>query len=392
MIKLYSPLQPISRLLKRIPFNQWCVILSIIVLTGCKEAYVPAIPDHNNNILVVEGTINTGADSTIIKLSRMVGLSGKKTINPEIGAVVSVESESNERYVLLERQKGTYAAPPLNLNAGKKYRLSIKTLKGASYLSEFVQSKSAPPIDSLTWDLKDNGVHFYVNTHDEQNNTTYYRWEYTETWVFFANNFSMFKFNGETVVPRDMEKDNVFQCWGTEQSNSIFLGSSAKLSKDVISQQPIAFVPSFSEKFSEKYSVEIRQYALTKEAYEFWENLKKSTESLGSIFDAQPSELTGNIYNVTDVSEPVVGYISAGTVQKKRIFVARQQLPAWLPKQFYNCPSPDTVFYKDVKNYFTGHPGEMPLEELDGFGYAKASKKCGDCTLRGVNKKPIFWQ
>lgn len=393
MINFYNNALDNVQLMTRIESAKfWFLAFGLLTFMSCKEPYTPVVADQNKNILVVEGTINTGADSTVIKLSRMTALSGKKVIVVESGATVSIESETNEKFSLPEKQKGTYAAAPLNLNPTKKYRLSIKTTKGASYLSDFVQSKSPPPIDSLNWELKDDGVHVYVNTHDDQDKTRYYRWEYAETWIFFANYFSLFKWNGSAIVQRNMDTENVFQCWGNEKSSSIYLGSSTKLSKDVIFKQPVGFVPSRSEKFSEKYSILVKQYALTKEAYEFWESLKKNTESLGSIFDAQPSQLTGNIHNVADPNEPVVGYISAGAIQQKRIFITRQQLPSWLPQQFYRCELPDTVFYKDVKAHFTTYPNSIPLEELDGIGFSKSVKPCADCTLRGTNKRPIFWQ
>lgn len=393
MTSFYNNTWQYTQLMTRINLTKfWFLALGILTFMSCKEPYTPILPDQNSNILVVEGAINTGADSTIIKLSRMTALSGKKVLAVESGATVSVESETNERFLLVEKPKGTYAAASLNLNPTKKYRISIKTVNGKSYQSDLVQSKSPPPIDNLNWELKNDGVHIYVSTHDDEDKTRYYRWEYAETWVFFANYFSTFKWNGSAIVQRDMSTEGIYQCWGNEKSSSIYLGSSTKLSKDVIFQEPVGFIPSKSEKFSEKYSILVKQYALTKEAYEFWENLKKNTETLGSIFDAQPSQLTGNIHNVADPNEPVVGYISAGAVQQKRLFISRSELPSWLPEQLYKCEPPDTVFTKDIKAYFTTFPNAVPLEELDGIGFSKSIKTCTDCTLRGTNKRPIFWQ
>ena len=72
-----------------------CILILIISVMGCKKPYAPAIVAANNNYLVVEGVINPGPDSTIIKLSRSVNISNKITANPLPGATVVIESDQN---------------------------------------------------------------------------------------------------------------------------------------------------------------------------------------------------------------------------------------------------------------------------------------------------------
>lgn len=376
--------------LKRLPF-----LFFILALFSCKEAYKPETTSVNSNILVVEGFINTGADSTIIKLGRTVILAQKNSIKVESGATIFVESDANEKYLLKEEKPGRYASPNLNLNPSKKYRLNIKTAKGSNYLSSFVIAKISPPIDSLNWKAKADGIYIYANTHDVNNGSHYYRWDFIDTWKFSPKFFSSIKWNGKEIVDRNMYDDNIAICWANGTSNDIILESSAKLGKDVISQKPIAIVRPGSEKTMMKYSILVRQYVLTKEAYDFWENLRKNTESLGSIFDAQPSELTGNITSVTNPAEPVIGYISAGTTQEKRIFIDREEVPNWPTQYPSSCVVPDTIPVRQAGNYFSSGtlvPIAPYLVENVLVGYLVSSKLCGDCTIRGTSKQPSFWQ
>jgi len=81
----------------------------------------------------------------------------------------------------------------------------------------------------------------------------------------------------------------VFSCFAGDVSSNIILGSTATLAQAVISRTPITQVASTSEKLESKYSILVNQYALTNDAYTFWQNLRTNTEQLGSIFDAQPS-------------------------------------------------------------------------------------------------------
>jgi hypothetical protein len=329
-----------------------------------------------------------------------------------------VQGDQNTSYPLIQKGNGTYACTGLNLDNAHKYRLSIKTANNKQYLSDYIPVLNSPPIDSVSFDTRGTvfgtGLNVFVSAHDPSNKVKYYRWEYQETWVFHANFASLFKSNGDTVLGRDLLNDNITDCWQSDSSSTIVLGSSAKLSQNVIFNNPIISIPSTSEKISSQYSILVRQYAVTPEAYIFYSNLKKNTEQLGSIFDALPTENEGNIHCITDPSEPVVGYLSVGSTVSQRIFVDRHQLPDWKTIPFYSdcvlafgdapcCyyvfpPGPPNQVAAYI-NYNTnnnpdplipvdaiGRPGQPPI------GYTAAERKCVDCTLRGSNKRPSFWK
>ena len=372
----------------------WFVTLGIIFVS-CTKPYMPEVTTINNNLLVVEGHINVGSDSTIITLSRTQLISDKNKNRPEIGAVVTVESDANDKYVLPEKSPGKYAAPALNLSVTKKYRLSIRTTKSVTYLSDFVEAKITPPIDSLNYQVMQNGVQLFVNTHDDDNQSIYYRWNYTETWEFFSAYYSFLIWKGNTMQQRDIINNDISRCWGTNSNSPITLGSTAKLGRDIVYNGPLTFLNSDSEKLSSKYSILVRQYALTKDAYEFWEELKKNTESLGSIFDPQPSQIGGNIHNVANANEPVIGYVSAGTFQEKRIFILKDKLPPWRTTAPFDCLIPDTVLVPNFKAAFESGLSVPLIEVVNANGnpgVAAGPRACVDCTLRGTNKRPTFWQ
>src|ERR1700744_2145899 len=318
------------------------LILLAVIAAGCKKPFDPVVLSTSNSYLVVEGVINSGSDSTFIKLSHTVKLSDKTTASPELNATVAVEGDQNTSYPLTETGNGNYSCAGLNLDNSHKYRLSIKTSNGKQYLSDYVDVVNSPPIDSISYDTQGTnagpGLNVYTNTHDANNKARYFRWDYQETWMFNSNFLSAFKSNGDTVLARDMINDNIYTCWLSDTSSTILLGSSAKLSQNVIVNNPITAVASTSEKVGLEYSILVRQYALTVDAYNFYTNLKKNTEQLGSIFDAQPSEISGNIHSVSSPTEPVIGYISVGSTTTKRIFILKRNLPAWSAIPFYsNC-------------------------------------------------------
>lgn len=381
------------------------IILFSYLSFGCTKPYNPKVVASPNNYLVVEGVINTGADSTIIKLSRTVNVNAASTINPVPDATVVIQDDQNQSYGLQSLNNGYYTSPALNLSLTNKYRLSIATTDGKVYVSDYVKPVASPSIDSVGFIIKNNGLQIYVNTHDPQNATHYYRWDYTETWQFHADYNSQYISNGTQIVPRTPAQ-NIYECYRNSISNNILLGSSAKLSEDVIYQAPITLIPPTSEKIEQRYSILVKQYALTQDAYNYFQLLKQNTEELGSIFDAQPSQLTGNIHCTTDATLPVIGYISAGSVQQKRIFVNAMQLPGnWKPTYPYNC-SIDTAWFSDphqngindVGQYLIPIPNSnIPLylfyiKGAGPFGYVYSDVTCVDCTIRGTLTKPVFWQ
>jgi hypothetical protein len=394
-------------------------LIFILVVADCKKPYAPPIIVAANNYLVVEGTINSGTDSTFIHLSLTTNLSSKVTVGPVLHAVVTVESDQNNSYQLKEKKNGYYVSAGLNLDNAKKYRLRMiitTVVSSKQYLSDFVPVVNTPPIDSVNFAVAENGVGIYANTHNPKNNTRYYRWDYKETWIFHSAFHSLYKSDGHGIFLRDLLADDIYKCWQSDTSSTIILGSSAKLVSDIIINNPVTFIASSSEKLGTEYSIMVRQYALTGDAYKFWQNLKKNTEQLGGIFDAQPSQISGNIHCVTEPSEPVVGYVSAGTYTTTRIFIRNPQLPRWNTENNYVQCQADTFLYRYTPpgtrdtinqvtpafNYLNGnnHPKYplIPINELGlpgqivPYGYTGSSRECVDCTVRGTNKQPAFWK
>jgi hypothetical protein len=371
-----------------------CGIVASLAL-GCSKPYKPAIVASNNNYLVVEGNINTGTDSTTIQLSRTTNIASGITSKPELNATVIIQDNQNGSYSLTSKGNGAYTSALLTLDPTRMYRLNITTSDKNIYVSDYVPAKTSPSIDSVGYKIESNGVQIYVSTHDPNNATHYYHWNYNETWEFHVKYPSSYISNGTSVVPRQADQ-NVYQCWGNDIASDIELGSSAKLSQDVIYQNPLIFIPSTSEKIEIRYSVLVKQYAMTTDGYNYYNLLKQNTEELGSIFDAQPSTLTGNIHCTTNVALPVIGYVTAGTYAQRRIYINYTQLPGWITQYPYDCETPDTVKYVDINKLLPLPNPNVILYEVDNkqginVGYLVSDPECADCTIRGTTVQPGFW-
>ena len=366
---------------------------------SCRKPYNPPAINAPGSYLVVEGVINAGSDSTTIMLSKTVSLSSTPTVAPVTGAIVTVLRDDNISYPLAETGNGNYASPGLNLDNTHQYRLNIKTTDGQQYQSDPEPVLITPPIDSVGFNIvsqPSTGIQIYANTHDPSGAVKYYRWSYTENWEFNAYYPSSYISNGTAIVPRTLGQQ-VSPCYSSDVSSNIVLGSSAKLSQAVINHSPITFLSSTSEKIEDRYRILVNQYALSGDAYSFWESLRTNTEQLGSIFDAQPSTSPGNIHCVNNPAEPVLGYISVCTVTTRTLFLYNYNLPAWVPTYPYQCEQ-DTAYF-GTGNYIAlveGTTSELATSQLTKqgvvVGYLFSSPPCADCTIRGTINPPPFWQ
>ena len=123
------------------------------MLFACKEQYtLPPNVTGKHNFLVVEGYINVGQDTTFIRLTHSRGLNDTAELIAETGANLTVESDAGGNYPLTEQGGGNYYVPFIAGSNDAKYRLVINTGDGKKYASEFVQSKIAPAIDSISWE------------------------------------------------------------------------------------------------------------------------------------------------------------------------------------------------------------------------------------------------
>ncbi len=372
------------------------IIFLLFFFTGCKKEYNPPVLLAPNNYLVVDGFINLNANGiTTIILSRSRNLADTVVNIPEKNAQVIIQDNSGGSYTLFDAaNSGNYTGPSLNLSLANKYRLKIITSDGHQYLSDFVSAKKSPPIDSLTWE-QNKDVMIYVNSHDPANNTIYYKWDFIETWEYHSRIENFWGERNGRIFFLD-PTTQMHKCWTTANSSTVITGTSVALSQDVISHIPITTIIKDEERIKIRYSILVRQIPLIQEAYNYWQIIQKNSQQLGTLFDLQPAQLTGNIHPITNPAEPVIGFISAVATTEKRLFINNSQLTDW-------SPLVTGVLCDQIT---------LPTDPLDPFAYnyqdtiyapfffsgssptflILTRKECIDCRVKGGSTiKPLFW-
>jgi hypothetical protein len=367
----------------------------MLLLTGCIEEFDPP-SEGFENLLVVEAFLTNESEPFEVKLSRTMPLDTIIWI-PETGAQVSISNGSGEEYGLEEVNEGIYRfLGNLNARIGESYQLHLKTSNGYSYVSDPVTMCDTPPIDSVTWKYEKMptgdvmGVQIYVNTHDPGNNTWYYRWQWKETWIFYTPSPAVIYWEDGLIKPMT-EKTNA--CWKTGRSTDILIGTSKNLNQDIIYDFPLYSADNTTDRFNNRYSTNVKQYAMSEESYHYWQELKKVTENLGTLFDPQPSSIYGNIHNVNNENEIVLGYFDASAVREKRIFISSFDLPSTMrgPDDFSSCEEELVGYYNINEMVLDGWLLVNKEIIMGSVLYRMAPAFCVDCRYFGSNEKPDYW-
>jgi hypothetical protein len=199
----------------------------------------------------------------------------------------------------------------------------------------------------------------------------------------------------------------VHVCYDNVNASTILLKSTSDLNQSTILNFPVTQIASTSGKIAHKYSILVKQYPLTTDAFNFWSQVKKNTEQIGTVFDAQPSEIQGNLRCTSNPGEPVVGYVSASTVSQKRIFIDRTEIPAWpISNPTDACaievPPPGWADGNIPPDIISGVwiPDSLlnarfnPADEDSVYSVNAILYSCVDCRYHnhGTNVKPAFWK
>lgn len=93
--------------------------------------------------------------------------------------------------------------------------------------------------------------------------------------------------------------------------------------------------------------VNVRQSSLTPNAYRYFKLFQAQTQNTGGLADTPPTVPIGNVHNVANTKEVVVGYFTASGVFSKPLYIDR--------KDYEGVP----LGYDPVKGYPQGPGGEL---------------------------------
>jgi len=373
-------------------------IFSVLIFSTCVEPYDPPEISNLEDLLVINANINATKGEGEVVLTKSQSLSSTDPIEYVNSASVQLELESGGTWSFNKAENGKYTLTNLDINVGEKARIRVLLNNEEEYLSDFEELKATPEIDSVSYDYDDQGVQFFVHTHDPSNETRYYKWNYEETWEFnakYPSSIYVEIVDSVPVVSPRWGYDTLFICYRENVSKEILIGTSEKLAKDVISYFPVKYSTGLTGKFNRKYSLLVTQRALNKATYGYWKQLESNTENIGSIFDPQPFQIISNIRCVNNPSKRVIGYFNLFTETEKRIFVSYKDLIYYPFSNEYSRCELDTILVEELLDKYMRYNLVSEIRDTSSpriLGYTAATPYCSDCRILGTNKKPEWWE
>lgn len=371
------------------------LILIIGILQSCRDPFEPDLSPQSVDFLVVEGYIEVSGESQI-SLGRTSPINSNTAPILEEGARVFLSDNLN-LWDFEEKGNGQYTLNG-NFDPTKEYTLSIWLKNGKQYTSDPMIPIISPEIEELAFVQDNDGVEIYISTKGEQEKQ-YFMWSYEEHWIFNSGVRSFLIYEEGSIRIRN-EDERVDRCWKDNINPKIVLQDAARFEDNRILQRELIRIPPRSEKLTNRYSVLVKQRAIDQDAFNFWEILRKNSDDIGGIFSPLPSLITGNIQNTEDSSEKVIGFISMGKSSNKRLYINASEVfpwPVFIPEYEYCQILQDTIppTATAIRDAFNNGVVVPAIDIWDGIfliGYRGADYRCVDCTLRGTNVRPEFWE
>jgi hypothetical protein len=395
--------------------NLSVIIISLFFVSiSCVEEIDFVEPNQTfESALVIDATITNESKQQIIYLSRTYAFE-EDGPNPESGATVKIESDQGV-YIFTETDSGTYIsditfAAQNNVN----YQLIINTNDNKTYSSNTLQLTQSTEIDNLyaareTNDYGVNGMAIYLDSYDPTNNSKFYRYTYEETYKIIAPYWNSEEIELVDALTCEVNlRDRIQEervCYNTIPSTNINLESTNGLTEDRVDRHLVRFIDSNDFILSWRYSIKVRQYIQSLEAYNYYNTLKGFSGE-GSLFSqTQPGFINGNILSEDYPDEKVIGFFDVSTVSEKRMFFNfddfydGEPLPDYvsfcyvLPLDQYtisgNCGGLISSLIADNSAYIEG---ASKVGSLTVGPFYMVLRACGDCTALGTNIVPEFWE
>jgi hypothetical protein len=316
----------------------------LLTLHACVDQYDPDLTS-NTNLLVVEGIVTDLADVQTISLSRSRSSRDSLSSVPIQRATVTVLVNGTTSVRLTEVQPGIYQFPAgFRGQVGQSYQLRFRTEEGTDYESSAETMAPVPPVLKAYDTFNEQGIKttadsrpvptndVYIDFQDPATQTNFYlwRWRLYESQLWCATceqgRYTLTDLGPVGSGPinvlgcvRDSTLGvfNLFDypcrglCWDIFYSSDVNTFADNNANGRLQVGRKVASIPIYQR---DQAQLVIEQLSLSPNAYRYYKLFADQTQNTGTLADTPPAPTVGNVRNLTNAGENVVGYFSAASV------------------------------------------------------------------------------
>lgn len=378
------------------PRNKIVILAALfLLLMGCIEPFEIEDAGLGEPKIVIRGEIKSQEGFQYVYISQSSNPSNPEFIGVSFCDVYMFDN-ANSRYQFEETEPGIYRVwmDSAQLITGKSFKLRVYNLNtNSEYESEWdsiLPSADLPDVYGIRKDEEqssgaiENGVQFYLNFKGNISDSRFYRYEINETYEYQTPFPIDFVYEGGIKRSEIGTKYQV--CYRNKILTEIFTLSTAGLASNDYPRFPLQYTNEKSEKLNHRYSILVTQFAMSSASFAYWKAIQENSQQSGSLYNKQPLSIKGNMRNVNDPKEKVLGHFSVTAMNQRRFFFTPNEFDLEGHNKYACVPfvDPDIGMVP---------PSAWPLYMVESQGQImRADHVCFDCRLSGGTiEKPEFW-
>jgi hypothetical protein len=334
------------------PYILGLAIFVSFLLASCIDPYNINFNGQNKQLIVYGVLTDDVQNPDTLKIQYSIAFDEfTRTIPIESSVKASIFGlTSGNEFKLIEYKIGFFL-PPKDFKPiiSEKYVLKFTLPDGQQYESSIQQITLSPPILNLTEKFNpqslpsENGTIYssanevFIDLKDTPKQKNFYLWRYIHyERIQFCETCtsSLYSLQEQKCVDLDIYQRAIFnkpyydyicdgECFDIIKSKQINIFSDVLIDGGEIKNRIVAKIPPYT--FS-GCLVEIQQMCISSDVFSFYKTLESQFQRSGGLVDTPPEAIIGNIRNVTNPSQKVIGCFGLCNVQKKQIWIDRKSV------------------------------------------------------------------
>lgn len=279
-------------------FKSVLLIASLSTIMACEDVIDLDLSEGDEKF-VVEGEMTNLPGPYQVRITRTSNPTTNEVSPLVEDALVMIKDDASNIDTLNYVGDGIYETQNLQGVIGRMYTLEFKTSGGSVYESQPQLLKEVYEIDSLYarenteiqgGDFLDEGFYAVVD-YTEPAGRDFYRWKIYKNDSLFDDAFDIQVEDDDGLIPN----------------------------------APVRERPLVGFVFDVGDTARVEIYSISREVYDFWTIFLDQASASGGPFDTPPAPIIGNVFNVDNPDEQVLGVFAVSAVNFKEVVIEEEE-------------------------------------------------------------------